>query len=75
MDGVRAGLRGRRDNRIHVEIARTCRGGADACRLIGVPDVHSVSVGVGVDGDGPDTQPGAGSHHTHRDLAAIGDQD
>jgi hypothetical protein len=32
-------------------------------------------VGVGVDGDGPYSQPRAGSHDAQRDFAAIGDQD
>ena len=75
MDRVRAGLAGGGEDGVDVEIAGACRRRADPDRLVGGLHMRRLCVGVGIDGDGADAEPRAGSHDAERDLAAIGDQD
>jgi hypothetical protein len=74
MDRVATG----RDRKVHdivdVEIAGQ-RVAAQAVGLVGLLHVERMTVGVRVDGRRADAHLGTSANHTHRDLAAIGDQD
>ena len=75
-----------RMNRIRPRLARGVDDGRDlqvAFARLGRPDAHGpvrghdvrrVGVGVGIDGDGLDTQLAAGADDADRDLAAVGDE-
>ena len=43
--------------------------------VVGLADVESTAIGVGVDDDGLDAHLAAGADHADGDLAAVGDQD
>jgi hypothetical protein len=75
VDGVGTGLlRGVEDLLDH-EVGVAGGGAAQGERLVGLPNVQSVPVGLGVDGHAREALVLAGTCHAHRDLSAVGDQD
>jgi hypothetical protein len=75
MDGVGAGTHGRVDDRVDAQVALARRAWSDGVRLVGIPDVHRQAVALGEDGNRLDIHFTARADDTHRDLAAIGDED
>jgi len=74
VNGVSVGLLGRVDNRFLVEIGVCGTGRTDVVRLVRIPDVTGVLVGIRVDGHCADAQLLACAHHAHRYLPAISDE-
>jgi hypothetical protein len=75
VDGLRAGLLGRRQQPGRVEIS--VRGDRPVQRqgLVGQPGERGALIRVGVDRDGRQAGVAAGPHHPQRDLAAVGNED
>jgi len=74
MDRLATGVPGRRDQLGNGEIGFARGRGADEDRGVGVADVRSEAVRLGVDGDGLETFLVAGANHANRDFAAVRDQ-
>ena len=74
MNGVGAMLLRRCENAVNIEIALGGRRRADMLGLIGQPDVQRAAVGVGKNRDAGDIHIPQRPNDTHRDLAAVGDQ-
>ena len=72
MDGVGAGRPCGGDQLCSVEVAPGALQPHSGVRL---GDVWGRRVGIGVDGDGSDTQTPAGGEHPPGDLATVGDKD
>ncbi len=62
------------EDRGNVEIAVSYAAAAHAIALVGELNVHGVAVCLGVDGDGGNAHLTAGADNTHRNLAAVGNQ-
>ena len=75
VDGVDVGDLGGADDGRDVQVAARALGRSDADGLVGEAHVRTVAVGLGVDGDGLDSQFLAGADDANGDFAAIGDQD
>src|SRR6188474_3737349 len=75
MDGVGAGDLGGGDDARDVQVGLPPRGRTDADVVIGKADVQRFAVRFAVDRDGLNPQLTAGTNHSQRDLAAIGDED
>jgi hypothetical protein len=75
MDGVGAGDLAGRDERGDVEIALGGRRRADANAFVGQAHMHGVLVGRGMNGHRLYAKLAAGTQHSERDLAPVGDQD
>ena len=74
MDGLGPGRPGRRQHLVGVQIGLARGRRPDQHRLIGLAHMQGLRVGLGIDGDGPDTHAAGGAEHTTGDFAAIGDQ-
>jgi len=75
MDRLGPGLPRRLHDGRHHEVALRRRRRADAHRLVGVADMETCGVGLGIDGDSTHTELPAGADHADGDLAPVGDQD
>src|ERR1700723_3307522 len=73
VDGVLVGDFGFADFPGGVEIALAVAGGADANGFVGEVDVEVMGVGLGINGDGFDSEFPPGGEDAERDFAAIGD--
>ena len=63
------------EHALDVEIALAGGRGADQDGFVGLARVRPVGVGLGVDGDGADTEAPAGAEDAAGDLPAVGDED
>ena len=75
MDAFRAGCERDFEDALAAQITFGCRRWPDAVRLVGLPHVHGVLVGLGIHGDGADPHTLDGTQDAARDGAAVGDQD
>ena len=74
MDRLGAGLSGRFQDRVHVQVAVVRRGLPHQDRFVGHLNMKSIFVGSGVYGYGGDLQFVAGANNPAGDLTAVGDQ-
>ena len=72
---VDAGALDHAEDRVGVQVALGRGLAAERVRLVRVAHVQRITVELGVDRDGGDSQLAAGPHHADGDLAAVGDQD
>jgi hypothetical protein len=56
-------------------ITLVARGRSDADVLVGQTDVQRIRVGLGMNGNGPDSKLLTGPYHPERNLAPIGHED
>ena len=75
MDGVGAGATGDVEDQIAAQIRFGGRRGSEAVRFVGLENVGSGTIGVGVDGDGGNAQLTAGAQDAQGDFATVGDED
>jgi hypothetical protein len=75
MDAIGTGLADRGEDCIRVQVALGRGLSAERVRLVRVTNVQRVSIEFGVHRDGGDAEFPAGPHDSHRDLAAVRDQD
>jgi hypothetical protein len=75
VDRLRSGRLGRREHLGLIQIALARRRWPDEHRLIGLADMQSLRVCLGIDGDGAQAHALGGAEDATGDLAAIGDQD
>ncbi len=75
VDGIDVGDFGGADDGGHVQIAARALGRADADGLVGEAHVGAVAVGLGIDGDGLDSQFLAGADDANGNFAPVGDED
>ena len=75
MDRLRPRRPGGGQHGLDVEVALPRRGGPDAHRLVGLPDMGRACIGIGEDGHGSDAHPAQGADDPAGDGAAVGDQD
>ena len=74
MNGHRVRDFGGADDGGDVQIAARRGGGADADGLVRQQDVLEFAVGLGVDGDGLDSELTAGAQNAQRDFPSVGDE-
>ena len=75
VDPVGAGLLGDLDQLVDAQV-RLGRGvAAERVRLVGLPHVQRVPVGIGIDGDGGEAVVTAGPGDPDGDLSTVGDED
>ena len=75
VDGVGAGATGDVKDQITPQIRFRGRRESEAVRFVGLENVGSGTVGVGVDGDGGNAQLTAGTQNAECDFAPVGDKD
>jgi len=75
MNGIRAGLPGRRDDLVSHQIALRRRRGADMHRLVGRAHMERPCIGIGIDDDRCNPHGSRGAHDPAGDLASVGDQE
>src|SRR4051812_49418104 len=75
MDGLRARLLRRRDDRVTAQVRFSRRAGPDMYRLVGHAHVQRLGIGIRVDRDRADSHPPRSPDHPARNLAAIGNEE
>src|SRR4029079_7510798 len=65
----------RLDEALDIEIAVARPSGPEQNRFICHGYMHGIAIGLRIDRDGAQTHGRCGTHHAHRDLAAVGDQE
>src|SRR5579864_4011342 len=75
MNGFHVGDFGGADDRGNVEIAARTLSRTDANRLVSKAHMQAMTIGLGINGDGPNSQILASADDANGDLASIGDQD
>src|SRR5260370_18896167 len=74
MDSISARAFRHVEDLIHTKIRLGCRSRADGVGLVGLTDMESGAVDVGINGDGGDAHFAASAYDAHRNLSPVGDQ-